>query len=349
MVSAGGSVVKNVAGYDLCKLLHRLAGTLGILSRLTFKVLPKPRVWGYAGVSARDAATVEALIAGVQESAHRPRGPGTRERTRLGGGIRFDAPPDRLLAFFAFAGEEEAVAWQQSALEKLAAGADLRAYTLPELHAEVWFRAVRDFPARPGLLLRLAVRSRTPPRWPSRWRISAAGWGLAVDVAAHAANGVLWARLPEAPGERLPDIIAALRAAAAKRGGIAVVHRVPEGFAGHLERWGPPPAGFALMRGIEGIAGSGRAAKPRPLRGGNLIGLWRDLTVSSMAITETETKRERPDGRDPRPPLRRTAGVRSLRHLPVGMPDVPAAGHGSGLAARAGCTICGHWRRGVLR
>ncbi len=39
---AGGKVVKNVAGYDLCKLYSGALGTLGILTRLTFKVRPRP-------------------------------------------------------------------------------------------------------------------------------------------------------------------------------------------------------------------------------------------------------------------------------------------------------------------
>ena len=41
-VSAGGRVVKNVAGYDLMKLHTGAYGTLGVLTELTFKVVPRP-------------------------------------------------------------------------------------------------------------------------------------------------------------------------------------------------------------------------------------------------------------------------------------------------------------------
>jgi glycolate oxidase FAD binding subunit len=39
---AGGRVVKNVAGYDLCKLHIGAHGTLGIISQVTLKVKPRP-------------------------------------------------------------------------------------------------------------------------------------------------------------------------------------------------------------------------------------------------------------------------------------------------------------------
>ena len=42
VVKAGGRVVKNVAGYDLCKLFTGSYGTLGIIAELTFKLRPRP-------------------------------------------------------------------------------------------------------------------------------------------------------------------------------------------------------------------------------------------------------------------------------------------------------------------
>ena len=56
-IKTGGRVVKNVTGYDLCKLLTGSWGTLAVLTQVTFKVMPR----------AEAAATL--LVTGAAEAA----------------------------------------------------------------------------------------------------------------------------------------------------------------------------------------------------------------------------------------------------------------------------------------
>lgn len=55
-LSFGGRVIKNVAGYDISRLMAGALGTLGVLTELSFKVLPK--------------ATAEATLAFEMDEAH---------------------------------------------------------------------------------------------------------------------------------------------------------------------------------------------------------------------------------------------------------------------------------------
>jgi glycolate oxidase FAD binding subunit len=69
---SGGRVVKNVAGYDLCKLLVGSMGTLAIVTQVTLKLKPIPEASalvcaGFANLSDREAA-----VAGLLTSQTRP-------------------------------------------------------------------------------------------------------------------------------------------------------------------------------------------------------------------------------------------------------------------------------------
>ncbi len=79
IVKSGGRVVKNVTGYDLSKLMCGAYGTLGALTQVTFKVLPRAETeetFVLRGLSDADAAAVMATAMGssadVSSAAHLP-------------------------------------------------------------------------------------------------------------------------------------------------------------------------------------------------------------------------------------------------------------------------------------
>jgi len=68
---AGGRVVKNVAGYDLMKLLTGSWGTLGILSQVTFRVYPLPDA-SQTVLLTGEADGMQALVTQLLKSALAP-------------------------------------------------------------------------------------------------------------------------------------------------------------------------------------------------------------------------------------------------------------------------------------
>lgn len=71
LTKAGGRVVKNVAGYDLMKLITGSYGTLGILTQLTFRIYPLPAASATV-VLTGEAAAIEKVTAVLLASALTP-------------------------------------------------------------------------------------------------------------------------------------------------------------------------------------------------------------------------------------------------------------------------------------
>ena len=66
---SGGRVVKNVTGFDLSKLLAGSFGTLGVISDVTFKVMPKPeKSWTVLVMTKNSISGIQALTSALQSS-----------------------------------------------------------------------------------------------------------------------------------------------------------------------------------------------------------------------------------------------------------------------------------------
>ncbi len=68
LAKSGGKVVKNVAGYDLPKLVTGAFGTLGVITQATFRLHPMPKESRTVSCLARDARDAQRLVLAIQDS-----------------------------------------------------------------------------------------------------------------------------------------------------------------------------------------------------------------------------------------------------------------------------------------
>src|SRR5256714_7698706 len=72
LASSGGKVVKNVAGYDLPKLVTGALGTLGVITRAVFRLHPLPLNSRSFRVPSANAEETQKLVLAVQDSKLAP-------------------------------------------------------------------------------------------------------------------------------------------------------------------------------------------------------------------------------------------------------------------------------------
>src|SRR4029078_12391220 len=68
----GGRVVKNVAGYDFCKLLTGSLRTLGVITQVTLRLKPIPEQSALVACSLPNAQAAERVLAALVTSNTRP-------------------------------------------------------------------------------------------------------------------------------------------------------------------------------------------------------------------------------------------------------------------------------------
>ncbi|MFC6017912.1 FAD-binding oxidoreductase [Plantactinospora solaniradicis] len=235
---AGGKVVKNVAGYDLGKLVTGAYGTLGLITECAFRLHPLPAARAYVGcrvpgvgvdwierVGRLAAAVLRAQLVPSALEVAAPAGGGFEVVVLLEGtpaGVAGRAEAARRVLGDGTVLTEQAPSWWA---------------TYPWRVGDTGIKLTGVLSGVPDLLAAARAagdRHDTP-----------------IDVRGSAGTGVLYAGVPGASHpDRVARILEELRGAAHEAGGHAVVLTAPAAVRERVDLWGPVE-GLELMRRVK--------------------------------------------------------------------------------------------------
>jgi glycolate oxidase FAD binding subunit len=244
---AGGRVVKNVTGYDLCKLLAGSWGTLAVMTEVTLKVMPRPEsertlvVRGLNDVTANRAMT--AALGSPFDVSGAAHVPNSSLRASLGG-LGDVGSPHEAVTLLRLEGITASAAHRAAALAELLSPFGAAEILEDAASAAIWnsVRDVEPFAAKGAL-----------GAWPV-WRIvcppasgGALGERLARDTGGDViydwGGGLIWAALPPKA-----DAQAALvRPRVDAVGGHAMLLRASDAVRRNVDVFHPPSSGVAAL------------------------------------------------------------------------------------------------------
>ena len=256
LVQSGGKVVKNVAGYDFCKLLTGSLGTLGVITQLTLKLKPTAEQRTIVACALDGWQTAEQLLAALIQSDTTPMavelvsGKTWSSLTDLPTGPA--APIDGgLWLLVLLEGTEPEVRWMVGQLlDEWREQAIEHAAELTAEQISVVWPALVEFSAGEGPLV---VQASVVPSATTQMMETLREVDPACELQAHAGNGTVIARFDSFPAEGLSrTLVSRLQpVAAAAHGNIVILSNPGKSEMTLQSVWGGGHVPFQLMSSVK--------------------------------------------------------------------------------------------------
>jgi len=249
---AGGRVVKNVAGYDFCKLLTGSMGKLGVITQLVFKVKPRPVAEALLILPCDDLQEAEQALDALSRQAATP----CIVDLLIGSGWASDGWPELKSNVWLAIGVEGTAAEMNWMTDELTSGfrkiGVANSHQFDELQSANLRNAMTEFsdrgPATDADDSPLTIKVIVPPSA----TVDIVRMLLAHDpkctIQCHAGSGVVLARFREFSASDLTrQLIGKFRPAAIQRGGsLVVLSSTIEGLTPPIV-WGGRTAAHAMV------------------------------------------------------------------------------------------------------
>jgi glycolate dehydrogenase FAD-binding subunit len=236
---SGGKVVKNVAGFDLPKVVCGSLGTLGLIARVTFRLHPVPESTSTLRLNAVSGGEVLDLLRALR---HAQLEPSAAVVLWSGGG-----PMQLALTFEGFG---PAVRHQAERLSTLARQAGLDFERLDPAATLALGQRHDAVRACPHLRVRVAT---LPSRVAELRALLAPLFDVLVEpsLAFYPTLGLGFAGGKPTEAAATTSALEAVRAALVRDGGSLVIEAAPAALLADVDPWGPLPGGFAIMRELK--------------------------------------------------------------------------------------------------
>ena len=246
-VKSGGKVVKNVAGYDMCKLFTGSLGTLGVITEVTLRMAPVPERSACVLASGTIAQALK-MVEQIEASALLPCAVtlvNARAAVQLTAESGIRKQESDYLVLVWVEGFSEAVERHLNDLRTMAKAAGMSAEALEDSQHQTLWKSICDFTSIvSGPLCRLTL-----PLGAIGGAISTIdGWSPTPQIVAHMGAGTLWV------ASDVGDVagwFARLSALATSNRGHAIVAAAPPHVKEVVDVWGPPPPGMSIMAEIK--------------------------------------------------------------------------------------------------
>lgn len=255
LASSGGKVVKNVAGYDLPKLLTGAFGTLGVITRAVFRLHPLPRLTRtFTCLASGFLPEAQRLLSAVQDSqlAH----------TALQVRLIEDLPQPKIDILFD--GTQDGIAAQAAAFKSIVSPAPVVEADPPVWNArqELYSAAQRE-PSTSSVAKFSTLPSRIESAAGALCSIAASRVRYDAVVQATGIGHVLLGGEPAA----MASVLNSFRASLERSGGSLIIHQQP-GAGPNVDPWGAPGDALPLMRALKSQFDPKRILNPGRFPGG---------------------------------------------------------------------------------